>query len=131
MEQSHKPPRGLVTPLHVPVRPWTDISMNGLKLTAVFMKCSTMYPNIEIDNDQMPCISRIYTIFDRHTGYKFLIPIQGNFKAEQGTRTHGVNLLHCIRYTNTIVFDRDSLFMSDHFQAWAAFNGILLQPSTA
>ena len=90
-----------------------------------------MYPNIETDNDQMLCISRIYTIFDRHSGYKFLIPIQGKFKAEQSTRTHGVNLLPCIRYSNTIVFDRDSLFMSDHFQAWAAFNGILLQPSTA
>ena len=37
--QSNKPPLGLVTGLHVPVRPWTDISMDFLKLTPVFIKC--------------------------------------------------------------------------------------------
>ena len=105
--------------------------MDFLKLTPVFIKCSTMYPNIEIDNDPMLCISRIWTIVDRHSGYKFLIPIPDNFKAEQCTRTYEVHLLLYIGYPNTIVFDRDSVFMSDHFQAWAASKGILLERTTA
>ena len=90
-----------------------------------------MYPNIGIDDDHMLCISRIWTIVDRHSGYKFVITIPDNFKAEQCTRTYEVHLLPYIGYANTIVFDRDSLFMSDHFQAWAASKGILLEPSTA
>ena len=131
VKKSHKPPLGLVTALHVPVRPWMDISMDFLKLTPVFIKCSTMYPNIEIDNDHMLCISRIYTLVNRHSGYKFLIPIPDNFEAEQCTRTYEVHLLPYIGYTNTIGLDRDSWFMSDHFQAWAALKGILLEPPTA
>ena len=72
---SNKPPLGLVTQLHVPVRPGTDISIYFLKLTPPFIKCSSIYPNIEIDNDHMLCISRIWTLVHRHGGYKFLIPI--------------------------------------------------------
>ena len=90
-----------------------------------------MYPNSEIDNDHMLCISRRWTIVDRHSGYKFQIPIADNFKVEQCTHTYEVHLQPYIRYANTLVFNRDSLFMSYHFQAWAATKGILLQPSTA
>ena len=90
-----------------------------------------MYPNMEIDNDHILCISRTWTIDDRHGGYIFLIPIRDNFKAEQCTRTYEAHSLPYVGYTNTIVFDRDSLFMSDHFQEWAASKGIRLQPSTA
>ena len=105
--------------------------MDFLKLTPVFITCSTMYPNIEIDNDHMLRISRTWTIIDRHRGYKFLIPMPVNFKAEQCTRTYEVHLLPYIGYHNTIVFDKYTLFMSDHFQGWAASKGILLEPSTA
>ena len=90
-----------------------------------------MYPNIEIDNHHMLCISRIWTIVDRHSGYKLLIPIPDNFKAQQSTRTYEVHLLPYIGYPNTIVCDRDSLFISDHVQASAASKGILSEPSTA
>ena len=90
-----------------------------------------MYPNIEIDNHHMLCISRIWTIVDTHSGYTFLIPIPDNFKAEQCTGTNEVHLLPYVGYPNIIVFDRVSLFMSDHFQAWAASKGILLEASTA
>jgi hypothetical protein len=34
-------------------------------------------------------------------------------------------------YPYCIVFDRDTLFMSAHFQSWAASKGIKLEPSTA
>ena len=79
----------------------------------------------------MLCISRICTIVDRHSRYKFLIPIPDNFKADQSTRTYEVHLLPHIGYSNTIVYDRDRLFMLDHFHAWAASKGILLEPLTA
>ena len=131
MDKSNKPPLIPVTPLHIPVRPCTDIEMDFPKLTAVFIKYSTMYPNIEIDNDHILCISRILTIVDRHSGYKFQISIPYNFKAEQCTHTHVVHLLPYIGYPNIIVFNRESLFMSDNFQAWAASEGILLEGLTA
>ena len=68
---------------------------------------------------------------DRYSGYKFLIPIPDNFKAERGTRTYEVHLLPYIGYTNIIVFDSYSSFMPNHVQVWAASKGILLELSTA
>ena len=90
-----------------------------------------MYPNIEIDDDHMLSLSRIWTSVDYNSRYTFLIPIPDSFKPEQCTRTDEVHLLPYMGYTNTIVLDRDSVFMADHFQAWAASKGILLEPSTA
>ena len=90
-----------------------------------------MFPNIDIENYHVLCILSTWTIVDRHRGYEFLIPILNNFKAEQWTRTCEVHLLHYVEYTNTIVFDRDSLFMSDHLQARAGSKDILLELSTA
>ena len=87
------------------------------QVDSCFIKCSTMYPNIEIHNDHMLCISHIWTIVDCHSGNKFRIPITDNFRGEQCTRTYEVHLLPYIRYPNIIVFERDSLFMLDHFQA--------------
>ena len=52
-----------------------------------------MYPKSKTDTDHMLCISRIWTVVDRGSGYKFLIPIADNFKAEQCTRSHEVHLL--------------------------------------
>ena len=57
--------------------------------------------------------------------------IAGNFKPEQGTHTYEVHLLPYVAYPDTIGFDRDSLFMCDHFQAWAASKCILLGLATA
>ena len=68
-KQSNKAPLDLVTQLHVPVRPCTDISMDFCKLTTLLINCSTMYPNHEVDYDQILCISRICTIVDRDCGY--------------------------------------------------------------
>ena len=82
VKQSNKPSLGHVTPLPIPVRRSTDNLIDFLKLTPVFITCSTMYPNLEIDTDHILYISRIWFIVDRHSGYKFLIPIPNNFKAE-------------------------------------------------
>ena len=108
VKQFNKPPLEFVTPLHVLVRPCTDLWIDVLNLTPVFIKCSTMYANREIDNDHMLCILHIWTIVDRHSGYTFLIPIPHNFKAEQCSRTYEVHLLAYIGYTNIIVFYKDS-----------------------
>ena len=77
-------------------------------------------------NDHILCISRIWSIVDRRSGYKFLMSIPDNYEAEQCTRTYEVHLLPNVAYHNSIVFDRDRLLISDHFQAWAASEGILL-----
>ena len=131
VKQSNKRPLGLVTPLHLPVRPWTGIWMDFHKLTPVFTLCSTIYPNIGIDNDHVACIQRIWTIVDCYSGYKFQIQITDYFKHDQATRTYEVHVIPHIGYTNTIVFDRDSLFLSDHKHAYAASKGTLYESSTA
>ena len=56
-KQSNKLLLGLITPLHVSVRLWTDIYMCFLMLTSVFIKCSNIYPNIAMNNDHMVCIA--------------------------------------------------------------------------
>ena len=78
----------------------------------------------------MLCISRIWTILDCHSGYKWQIPIHNNFQPEKCTRPYEVHLRAYIAYTNTMVFDRDSLYISDHLPACAASKGKLRKPST-
>lgn len=90
-----------------------------------------MYRDIEMDDDHMLCISRMWTILDGHSAYKYLIPTSGNFKDEQCTRTCEVQLVPDVGYHNMIIFDTDCLFMWDQFQACGGFKGILLEPSTA
>ena len=79
----------------------------------------------------MVCISRHWMIVNRKSGYQFLIPVIDNFNAEQYTATFDTHVVLTMRYLYCIVFDRETLFMSSHFQSWAASNGIKLEPSTA
>jgi len=128
---SNQAPVGLVVPLHVPQRPWTDISMDFLKLSPVFTKCCSLYANIPSDEDHMLCISRLWTIVERHSGFKFLIPVHDKLTAEQCTGTFDTHVFPTMGYPFSILFDRDTLFMSDHFQNWARKNGIKLEPCTS
>jgi len=61
----------------------------------------------------------------------FLIPVSDNLMAEKCTDTFDKHVASVIGYPYYIVFDRDTLFMSDHFKDWAARKGIKLEPSTA
>jgi len=56
---SNKPPLGPVSMLHVPARVCTDITMDFLKMSPVFTYCSTLYPNIPLEDDHMICFSRL------------------------------------------------------------------------
>ena len=105
--------------------------MDFLKLSPVFTKCSVLHPNIPVDEDHIVCISQCWTILDRQSGFKFLIPIPDNFSAEQCTTTFDTHIVPPIGYPHCIVFDRDTLFMSSHFQNWAASTGIKQKPSIA
>jgi len=61
----------------------------------------------------------------------FLIPVSDNFTAEKCTDTYDTHIASILGYPYYIVFDRDTLFMSDHFKDWAARKGIRLEPATA
>jgi len=128
---SNKPPLGQITMLHVPARPWTDITMDFLKMSPVFTYCSTIYPNIPWEDDHMICFSRLWTIVGRQLGFMFLIPVSDNLAAEKSTATFDKDVASVIGYPYYIVFDQDTVFMSDHFRDWAARKGIKLEPSTA
>ena len=91
--------------------------MDFLKLLLVFTKYSVLYPNIPIGEDQIVCIWWLWTIVDRQSGFNFLIPVADNFSAQQCTATFDTHVGPTIGYTYCIVFDRDILFMSSHFQS--------------
>jgi len=116
--------------LHVPARVWTDITMDFLKMSPVFTYCSTSYPNIPLEDDHMICFSRLWTIVCRQSGFMFLIPVSDNLTAEKCTDTFDKHVASVIGYPYYIVFDPDTLFMSDHFEDWAARKGIKLELST-
>jgi len=128
---SNKPPLGQVTILHVAARGWTDITMDFLKMSPVFSYCSTFYPNIPLEDDNMICFSTLWTIVYKQSGFMFLIPVSDNLRAEKCPDTFDTHVASVIGYPYYIVFDRDTLFMSDHFKDWAARKGIKLEPSTA
>jgi len=128
---SNKPPLGQVTMLHVPARAWTDITMDFLKMSPVLTYFSTLYANIPLEDDHMICFSRLWTIVCRQSGFMFLIPASDNLTAEKCTDTFDTHVASVIGYPYYIVFDRDTLFMSDHFKDWAVRKGIKLEPSTA
>jgi len=128
---SNKAPLGQVSMLHVPARAWTDITMDIPKMSPVFTYCSTLYPNIPLEDDHMICFSRLWTIVYRQSGFMFLIPVSDNLTAEKCSDTFDTHVASVIGYPYYIVFNRDTLFMSDHFKDWAARKGIRLEPSTA
>ena len=100
--------------LHLPTRVWTDIFMDFLMMSPVFTHCSTLYTNITLEDDHMICFSRLWTIGIRLKGFRFLIPVYDNLTAEKCTDTFDMHVASVIGYPHYIVFDLDTLFMSDH-----------------
>jgi len=116
--------------LHVPARAWMGITMDFPKMSPVFMYCSTLYPNIPIEDDYMICFSKLWRIVYRQSGFMFLIPVSDNLTTEKCTDTFYTHVDSVIGYPYYIVFDRETLFVSDNFKDWAARKGIKLVPST-
>ena len=102
---SQRGPIGYITPLHVPGRPWSNITMDFLKLSPVFTKCSVLYPNIPVGEDHIVCISQLRTIVNRLSRCKFLIPVPDNFSAEQCTATFDTHVVPAMGHSYCIVFD--------------------------
>jgi len=105
--------------------------MDILKMYPVFTYCSTLNPNIPLEDDHMICFSRLRKIVCWQLGFMFLIPVSDNLLAEKCTDTFDTQIASVIGYPYSIVFDRDTHFMSDHFKGWAARKGFKLEPSTA
>ena len=59
-----------------------------------------------------------------------MIPAPDNFTAEKCATTFDTHVIPSIGYSDYIVFDLKTLFMSSHFYSWAAGKGIELEPST-
>ena len=105
--------------------------MDFLKLLLVFIKCSRLHTNIPTVEDHIVSIPRRWMIVNRQSGFKFLIPAPDNFSVEECNATFDTHVVLSMGYSYSIVFDHDTLFMSSHFQSWAASKGIQLEPSTA
>jgi len=113
---SNKPPLGQVTMLHVSARAWADITMDFLKMSPVFTYCSALYPNIPLEDDQMICFSRLWTIVCSQSGFMYLIPGSDNLMAEMCTDTFDKHVASVLGNPYYIIFYRGSLFMSGHFK---------------
>ena len=79
--------------------------MYFLKFSLVFTQCSILHPNIFVGEDHIVCISRLWTIVDRQSGFKFLIPVPDNFSGEQWTVTLDTYVVTIMEYAYCIVFD--------------------------
>jgi len=93
-----------------------DIPMDFLKMSPVFTYCSTLNQNIPLENDHMICFLRLWTIVCGQSGFMFLILVSDKLTAEKYTDTVDTHGASVIGYPYYIVFDRDTLFMSDHFK---------------
>jgi len=60
----------------------------------------------------------------------FLIPVSDILTAEKCIDTFDIHVASIIGCAHYIVFDSDTLFISDHFKNCAARKGIRLEPST-
>ena len=92
-------PIGYVMPLHVPVRPLSYIGIDFLKLLPVFAKCCVLWLNIPMGEDHIVCISRLWTIVNRQSGFMFLIPVPDNITAEQYTTTFDSHIVPTMAYS--------------------------------
>jgi len=84
--------------LHVSARAWTDSTMDFLKMCPVFTYCSTLYPNIPLEDDHLICFSRLWTIVCRQSGFMFLISVSDNLTAEKCTDTFDMHIALVIGY---------------------------------
>ena len=99
-------------------------------MSSVFTYYSTFYSNFALEDDHRICFSRLCLIVCKLSGFMFLIPVSDNLIVEKCTDMVDTHIASVISYPYYIVFDRDTLFMSDHFKDWAARKGIKLEPST-
>jgi len=93
---SNKAPLGKVTMLHVPIRALTDITMDFLKMSLVLSYCSKLYPKIPLEDRSLICLSRLWTIVCRQSGFMFLIPVSDNRMAEKCTDTFDTHVAFVI-----------------------------------
>jgi len=59
----------------------------------------------------------------------FLMPVFDILIVEKCTDTFDTHVASVISYPYYLVFDQDTLFMSDHFKDWSARKGIKLELS--
>jgi len=107
-----------------------DITIDFLKMSPVFTYYSTQYPNIPLEDDQMICFSRLWTIVCKALGFMFLIPFSFNLSADKYTSTFDTHNASVMAYLYNIVFDPDTVFILDYFMDWAVRKGIKLKLST-
>jgi len=116
--QANKPetihPPGLLQPLPIPTRIWSDISMDfieGLPLSHGF--------------------SIILAVIDRFSKYAHFIPLSHPYTASSVAQTFLANIFKLHGMPNTIVSDRDPVFTSTFWRELFHLQGISLAFSSA
>ena len=86
-------------------------------MLAVFTKCSFLYLNIPVGEDHIVCISQVWTIVNKKSGFKILFPVPDNFTTEQCAATFDTHALPAMGYSYYILFDPDTLLIPSHIQS--------------
>src|SRR5947209_2429778 len=125
---STQKPAGLLTPLNVPVLPWTSIAMDFLYMEPVFVDYASLIPgfrNLHEDKPHMIQFHKLLVISDRLTDYTFLIPCISEITAKNVIHMFENMIKPTVGLPFVIISDQDTLFMSRAFQNWVSENGIL------
>lgn len=107
-------PAGLLQPLPIPNRPWSDISMDfiyGLPLSKGY--------------------SVIFVVVDRLTKYSHFIALSHPYSAKSVAQAFIQHVFKLHDLTNTIVSDRETIFTSNFWQELFRMQGTKLHYSTS
>jgi len=107
-------PAGLLQPLPIPTRIWTDISMDFIE-------------GLPISNDH----SVIMVVVDRLSKYAHFIPLKHPFTAASVAKTFVANVVRLHGIPTSIVSDRDKVFISSFWQTLFQLQGTQLCMSSS
>ena len=92
-------------------------------MSPVFPYFSTVYPNIPLQNNQIICYSRLWTVVFRQSEYIFHIPVSNNLTVENGTDTFDTHIASVIGYPYYVVFNSGYSLYIRPFQALGSKKG--------
>ena len=110
---------GLLTPLHVPIRPWIKIAMHFLFWKQLIVDYTKLIPELRLSDKQKPhfiILCKVLNIVDRNSGYTYIIPCTAEIDADGVIDIFERLIKPTVGLPLSIISDQDPLFMSGKFR---------------